>query len=106
MRQMFGVLLLPAPNTQSHPSPCTLRAPQSPAAFRLPARSSPRTACPFIPRMPSSRLGRTQTPCPTPTSGSSVARGRAPPPSSPLAMTRTPGLREAAPLPEALAHEL
>ena len=33
-------------------------------------------------------LGRAQTPCPPPTSCSSVARGRAPRPSSPLAITR------------------
>ena len=41
------------------------------------------------PYMPSFRLGRTQTPCLTPTSCSSVARGRAPRPSPPLAMART-----------------
>ena len=44
--------------------------------------------------VPSFRLGRTQTPCPTPTSCSSVARGRAPRPSPPLAMARA-GVREA-----------
>eukprot|EP00964_Phaeocystis_antarctica_P149892 scaffold117165_cov54-Phaeocystis_antarctica.AAC.1 len=43
--------------------------------------------------MPSLRLGRTQTPCPTPTSCSSVAHGRATRPS--LSMARA-GVRETA----------
>ena len=58
----------PAPNLQSSPLPCTLRASRSPAALP-PSWATPRSA----PHMPSLRLGRPQTPCPTPTSCSSVA---------------------------------
>eukprot|EP00964_Phaeocystis_antarctica_P039602 scaffold22650_cov55-Phaeocystis_antarctica.AAC.3 len=47
-------------------------------------------------RTPCFLLGSTQTPCPTPTSCSSVARGRAPRP-SPLLATARAGVREAAP---------
>ena len=43
---------------------------------------------PLIPRPPSVRLGRAQTLCPPPTSCASAARGRAPPHSRPLAMSR------------------
>ena len=55
-----------------------------------------RRGSPLIPQTSSLRLGRTLTPCPRPTSCSSAARGRAPPPLPPLAMAR-PGRREAAP---------
>eukprot|EP00964_Phaeocystis_antarctica_P092954 scaffold59881_cov48-Phaeocystis_antarctica.AAC.4 len=48
--------------------------------------------------MPFLRLGRPQTPCPTPTSCPFVARGRAPRPSPLLAMARA-GVWEAAPHP-------
>ena len=66
----------------------------------LDVRTSPRAlpsnllscASPLIPRMPSVRLGRAKTPCPTPTSCSRAARGRAPRP-SPIARA---GAREAA----------
>eukprot|EP00964_Phaeocystis_antarctica_P078705 scaffold48962_cov58-Phaeocystis_antarctica.AAC.6 len=72
--------------------------PRSCAVEPSPARCVPRgrhlppppwPACHLAPhRMPSSRLGRAQTPCPTPTSCSFVARGRAPRPSPPLVMAR------------------
>ena len=60
------------------------------APHPLASRPAPHTP----PRIPSFRLGRAH-PCPPPTSGSSVARGRAPR-SSLLAMARA-GVREAAP---------
>ena len=94
MRYIFDVRCSPAPA----PSACSL----SPSTLH---RLHPDCACipagcgssvtPHIPRTPSVRLGRTQTRCPTPTSCSSAVRGRAPPPSPPLAMTRV-GRREAA----------
>eukprot|EP00964_Phaeocystis_antarctica_P131836 scaffold95826_cov48-Phaeocystis_antarctica.AAC.1 len=48
MDSMFSVRSSPrpAPYLQSSPRLCTLRAPRSPAASRLPARTSSRTACP------------------------------------------------------------
>ena len=60
------------------------------------ARPTPRTlSCALF-----ATLGRAQTPCPPPTSCSSVAHGRKPRPSPPLAMARLTvtraGLREAA----------
>eukprot|EP00964_Phaeocystis_antarctica_P102342 scaffold67699_cov63-Phaeocystis_antarctica.AAC.2 len=79
----------PAPNLQSSPAPCTLSASRSPAAFPSPGHTFPPQ------HMPSLRLGRPQTPCPTPTSCSSVARGRAPRP-SPLLATARAGVWEAA----------
>ena len=77
MAHMFHVRSspCPAPNLQPSPLSCTLLAPPSPAASRPPG---PHLA-PH--HMPSLRLGSTQTPCPTPISCSSVARGRAPRPS-------------------------
>ena len=78
MRQMFYVRSSPcaAPNLQPSPFPCALRASRSPAALP-PSRATPRPAS-----YASLRLGRPQTPCPTPTSCSSVARGWAPRPST------------------------
>eukprot|EP00964_Phaeocystis_antarctica_P155967 scaffold125415_cov48-Phaeocystis_antarctica.AAC.4 len=59
----------------------------------LPSPAPPPLGLHFAPqRMPALRLGRAQTPCPPPTSCSSVAHGRAPRP-SPLARA---GVREAA----------
>jgi hypothetical protein len=68
---------------------CHLRR-HCPTLFRLPARTSP----PIV-RVPLPTLGRTQTPCRTRTSCSSVARGRAPRPLPQLVMARA-GVREAA----------
>eukprot|EP00964_Phaeocystis_antarctica_P100998 scaffold66525_cov60-Phaeocystis_antarctica.AAC.1 len=83
MAGMFNVRSSPrprAPNLQSSPLPC---------ARYLRRGHPPTPATPPIPqRMPSLRLGRPETPCPTPTSCSSVVRGRAPRPSPPLATAR------------------
>eukprot|EP00964_Phaeocystis_antarctica_P073912 scaffold45395_cov60-Phaeocystis_antarctica.AAC.3 len=74
--------------------------PGPPRAYRLrrrhptrPPASRPAHLVPHI--MHSFRLGRTQNPCLTPTSCTSVARGRATQPSTLLAMSRA-GVREAA----------
>ena len=75
MRAMFGVRSSRCPP----PASCSL----PPVAHRLTS---------------SLRLGRAQTPCPTPTSCSFVARGRAPRPSPLLAMARA-GVWETAPRP-------
>ena len=77
MQRLFYVRSFPRalPRICSRALPCTLRASPSPAASRLPGHTFPPQ------HMPSLRLGRAQTPCPTPTSCSSVARGRAPRPS-------------------------
>ena len=76
-----------APSLQSGPThACRLRR-RRPTPPRLPTRISPPIACPPF------RLGRTRTPCPTPTSCLSVARGRAPRPSP---ITRAGVLWEAA----------
>ena len=77
------------PSLQSdRPSP-RVHAVAPPRPYRFPApHLDPRLAPPF-------RLGRPPTPCPPPTSCSSVARGRAPRPLPPLAMTRA-GRQEAA----------
>ena len=76
---------VPQPNLPFAPH----RTPPSPQTLPPPG---PHLA---LPRMSSFRLGRTHPPCPPPTSCSSVAHGRAPRPSPPLAMTRA-GVREAA----------
>eukprot|EP00964_Phaeocystis_antarctica_P107493 scaffold72198_cov60-Phaeocystis_antarctica.AAC.4 len=87
----------PAPNLQSSPF---LHAACTAVARRL----CPRGLHHAPHRTPSLRLGRAQTPCPTPTSCSSVARGRAPRP-SPLLATARAGVREAARQTEALYIE-
>ena len=103
MRGMFDVRCsprpIPAPQPPkepavSRPLPCKLRAPRL-RPYNRGRRLARRLSLIPRPYTPSLRLGRTQSPCPPPTRCSSVARGRAPPPSPPLAMART-GRREAA----------
>eukprot|EP00964_Phaeocystis_antarctica_P111814 scaffold76089_cov57-Phaeocystis_antarctica.AAC.1 len=79
----------PAPNLQSSP-------PLNAACPAVARRLSPPGPNLAQHRMSSLRLGSSQTPCPTPTSCSSVARGRAPRPSPPLDMARA-GVRGPAP---------
>eukprot|EP00964_Phaeocystis_antarctica_P068808 scaffold41714_cov51-Phaeocystis_antarctica.AAC.2 len=95
MTYMFRVRSSPCPARQSAVEPSL---PHSAAASRPPG---PHLA-PH--HMPSLRLGRAQTPCPTPTSCSSVASGRAPRP-LPLLATARAGVREAARQTEALYIE-
>ena len=75
---------------------CTPRL--RPRVYPREARLVPLTpyTTPYTPCALLVRLGSAQTPCPPPTSCSSAARGRAPPPSPALAITRA-GRREAAP---------
>ena len=105
MSQMFYVRCSPPPrppiSALSRPLPSTLRAPRSRPVYPLEAAR----ASPLTPRLPSVRLGSPQPPCPPPTSCSSAARGRAPPPSTPLAMAQAV-LRDGPrlPAPEALTE--
>eukprot|EP00964_Phaeocystis_antarctica_P061637 scaffold36844_cov58-Phaeocystis_antarctica.AAC.3 len=87
MYNMFYVRSSPCPAPQSAVEPCPARC--VPRRRPPPPAFSPQTAPHY---MPSLRLGRAQTPCPTPTSCSSGARGRAPR-SSPMARA---GVREPA----------
>ena len=68
--------------------PTSIHMPLAPPPPTSSRRPSPRLA----PRTTYALLGREQTPCPPPTSCSSVAPGRAPQPFPPLAMARA-GLR-------------
>ena len=81
----------PAPNLQSIPPLHAALAHRGRPPPDPPSRAAPRLA----PYALLSTIGRTPPPCPTPTSCSSVARGRATRPSPPLAMARV-GVREAA----------
>ena len=93
MDRMFYVRSEPAlpPSIQSGPprarAACAAAAPRPGASRPTPLA---------LHHMPSFRLGRKQTPCPTPTSWRSVAHGRVTWPLPLLAMTRA-GCREAAP---------
>jgi hypothetical protein len=71
----------------------------------VPPASQPAPSSPSIVRAPLSTLGRTQTPCPPPTSCSSAARGRAPPPSPPLDTARTSGICPSGLVPGGLSRD-
>ena len=87
MKRMFYVRCCPRPARQSLVTPTLARCVHRDLALRIHPRDAARTSL-LTPRTPSLRLVRAQPPCRPPTSCSSAARGRAPPPSSPLAMAQ------------------